>query len=62
MTVCQIFFKFKKFIQNFRTQNVFGKFLLIVLFRFLTSNQVKAYYYPKTFKVPGPDKSIKAQT
>ena len=32
MTVCQIFFKlkFSKFIQNFRTLNVFGKFLLIV--------------------------------
>ena len=32
MTVYQIFFelKFSKFIQNFRTLNVFGKFLLIV--------------------------------
>ena len=32
MTVCQIFFKlkFSKCIQNFRTLNVFGKFLLIV--------------------------------
>ena len=34
MTVCEIFFKlkFSKFIQNIRTQNVFGKFLLIVIF------------------------------
>ena len=32
MTACQIFFKlkFSEFIQNFRTLNVFGKFLLIV--------------------------------
>ena len=32
MTVCQIFFKlkFSKFIQNFRTLDVFGKFILIV--------------------------------
>ena len=32
LTVCQIFFKlkFSEFIQNFRTLNVFGKFLLIV--------------------------------
>ena len=32
MTVCQIFFKlkFSKFIQNFRTLNVFGRFFLMV--------------------------------
>ena len=32
LTVCEIFFQlnFSKFIQNFKTLNVFGKFLLIV--------------------------------
>ena len=34
LTVCEIFFKlkFSKFVQNFRTINVFGKFLLIGIF------------------------------
>ena len=56
MTVCQKFFKlkFSKVIQNFRTLNVFGKFLLIVyvLADTLTLFQSSGVYYAH-FVCPG---------
>ena len=45
LTVCQTFFKlkFSKFIQNIRTLNIFGKFLLIVFHTSLAAHLTLSY-------------------